>query len=101
MDWLDDYIANQIKWSAATFGKGQRTAGITKHIRKELDEIVNAPADLMEWIDVVILAFDGAWRSGHTPAEIVTALQQKQAINFARSWPASSDPNEPTEHHRT
>ena len=83
-----------------TFGEGQRTVGITKHIRKELDEILENPTDLMEWIDVIILALDGAWRAGYTPRQIVEALDQKQQINFAREWPPNSDPNEPTEHKR-
>jgi hypothetical protein len=37
-----------------------------KHIKKELDdEIAHDPLDLGEWIDVIILGLDGAWRTGH------------------------------------
>jgi hypothetical protein len=36
----------------------------------------------------MILAFDGAWRAGHAPEQIIEALQKKQAKNFARQWPA-------------
>lgn len=75
------------EWSGATFGPGERHIGISDHIRKELDEIARSPYDLSEWIDVVILGLDGAWRAGHEPEAIVNALQEKQAKNEARIWP--------------
>ena len=74
-------------WSEKTFGPGDRTKGVIDHIRKELAEIEAAPGDLEEWIDVIILAFDGAWRSGASPLQIVEALIAKQAKNEARTWP--------------
>ncbi|MCT7342173.1 DUF550 domain-containing protein [Pseudomonas aeruginosa] len=80
-------------WSAsagsasASFGPGSRAAGVVDHIRKELREIEEAPGDLAEWIDVVILALDGAWRTGATPAQIIDALVAKQTKNEARTWP--------------
>lgn len=81
------HLRRQSAWSEKTFGPGSRVAGLIDHIGKELDEIRKAPADLSEWIDVVILALDGAWRSGHTPEQIVAALVAKQAKNEARTWP--------------
>lgn len=84
---LVDYLDHQRAWSERTFGPGPRTGGVIDHIRKELLEIENAPADLTEWIDVVILALDGAWRAGHTSQAIVQALIAKQAKNEARAWP--------------
>lgn len=74
-------------WSTKTFGPGNRTKGVIDHIRKELVEIENNPTDLSEWIDVVILAIDGAWRSGHTVQEIIDAWYAKQAKNESRVWP--------------
>jgi hypothetical protein len=81
-------LARQINFSAHTFGPGERTAGVVDHIRKELAEIeaVNGQ-DLEEWIDVIILAFDGAWRAGFSPANIVAALERKQTKNEGRQWP--------------
>jgi hypothetical protein len=92
------YVDRQQKWSTRTFGPGLRTGGITKHIEQELVEIRDEPDDLFEWCDVVILALDGAWRSGHSPAEIAEALERKQAINFARSWPKPASQDEPSMH---
>lgn len=81
------HISRQREWSTRTFGPGSRTRGITNHIREELVEIEADPTDLVEWVDVIILAIDGAWRSGHEPQEILDALKAKQAVNEARDWP--------------
>lgn len=81
------HLHRQREWSERTFGPGHRTAGVLDHIRKELKEIEESPLDLSEWIDVAILAFDGAWRAGYSPEEIAAALVAKQIKNEARKWP--------------
>lgn len=80
-------LAHQRWWSTATFGPGARLHGVLDHIRKELAEIEADPTDVGEWVDVLILAFDGAWRAGWEPQEIIDALVAKQAKNEARVWP--------------
>ena len=95
---IEEFIKRQIKWSQKTFGEGRRTIGVTDHIRKELDEIIAAPDDLEEWVDVIILAFDGAWRTGHSPREIIKALRDKQLKNLGRQWPDLKDSDVPVEH---
>lgn len=84
---LREHLERQAAWSRDTFGPGPRTKGVIDHITKELAEIAADPTDLTEWIDVVILALDGAWRAGGTPEEIIATLVAKQAKNEARSWP--------------
>ena len=84
---LVSHLIRQKAWSKKTFGPGNRTAGVIDHIKKELIEIENAPGDLEEWVDVIILAFDGAWRSGHSPHEIAAGIAAKQAKNEGRDWP--------------
>jgi hypothetical protein len=81
------HIARHAEWSERTFGPGRRTAGVSDHIRKELKEIAADPDDLEEWVDVIILGLDGAWRTGASPQEIVDAIVAKQAKNERRSWP--------------
>jgi hypothetical protein len=81
------HLHRQRLFSERTFGPGPRTAGVVAHIRKELAEIEAQPADLMEWIDVVMLALDGAWRAGHEPAAIALALATKLTKNELRTWP--------------
>lgn len=97
------HLTRQREWSRETFGPGPRTAGVCDHIRKELAEIEADPGDLREWVDVIILAFDGAWRTGAEPAEIIAAIKAKQARNEARTWPdwRTADPNKAIEHDRT
>jgi len=96
---LIEYLNLQRYWSAMTFGPGLRTIGLTKHIQEELLEIQAEPTDVYEWIDVVILALDGAWRAGYTSEEIVDALVKKQQINLQRKWIPGPE-NEPPKHVR-
>lgn len=97
------HLARQRQWSHATFGPGPRTKGVCDHIRKELAEIEADPADLGEWVDVIILALDGAWRTGAEPQEIIAAVKAKQARNEGRRWPdwRTADPDKAIEHDRT
>lgn len=84
---LVSHLYRQRAFSERTFGPGERTAANLAHIRKELLEIEANPRDLTEWIDVALLAFDGAWRHGGTPESICTALMAKQTKNEGRTWP--------------
>ena len=84
---LVEYLEHQRVWSEKTFGPGERTAGLIDHIQKELKEIAEYPGDLYEWVDVMILAFDGARRVGYTSEEIARGLINKQEINERRMWP--------------
>lgn len=99
---LIQHIRRQRDWSLRTLGPECNPTRTIAHIRKELEEIERDPSDLMEWIDVIILAIDGAHRAGHSPAEIAYSLQYKQRINEARKWPdwRTVDPDNPIEHVR-
>lgn len=81
------HLQRQRAFSEKAFGPGPRTKGITEHIRKELLEIEAAPNDLGEWIDVILLALDGAWRCGGTPDRIIDGIVAKQTKNEGRTWP--------------
>lgn len=96
------HLARQAEFSARTFGPGARVAGVCDHIRKELIEVEASGGDLKEWVDVIILGLDGAWRSGATPQEIIAAIVAKQAKNEARTWPdwRTVDPTKAIEHDR-
>lgn len=96
------HLERQRAWSLRTFGPGQRTAGVIDHIRKELREIEAQPNDLEEWVDLILLAMDGAWRAGHSPEAIALGVDAKQAKNEARNWPdwRTVDPGKAIEHVR-
>lgn len=84
------------------FGPGHRTLGLIQHIKKELKEIKKKPKDVKEWADIVILGFDGAWRSGHTAEEVIQAVKDKWEENMARQWPdwRTAEEGKPIEHIR-
>ena len=84
---IRQFVELQRTFSENTFGPGPRTLGIIQHIRQELIEIDKAPNDIYEWIDVVILALDGAWRVGFTPEQIEEAMRIKLHKNIQRKWP--------------
>lgn len=97
---FEELIDRQIEWSAKTFGSGRKTEPLCRHIEKELAEIRKYPEDLLEWVDVAMLAIDGAWRSGYTSDEIAAAFVVKLRVNMERKWNLPSDPNAPIEHVR-
>jgi hypothetical protein len=84
---LVKHLHRQREFSERTFGPGERTEGVLAHLRKELVEVEAKPHDVTEWVDVVLLALDGAWRHGFTPEEIATAILAKQTENEGRDWP--------------
>jgi dATP/dGTP pyrophosphohydrolase len=96
------HLHRQRQFSRTAFGPGRRTLGIISHIRRELEEILAAPTDLKEWIDVAILSFDGAWRAGHEPTAVASMLVTKQRENEMREWPdwRTGSPDAPIEHQR-
>lgn len=97
------HIHRQREFSERTFGPGKRVNGVTDHIAKELIEVRESDGDLKEWVDVIILGMDGAWRSGATPEQIVEAIVAKQAKNEGRTWPdwRTAPPDTAIEHDRS
>ena len=98
MKFLGEYIERQREWSRRTFGPGRRTEGICKHIESELNEIRESPGNPLEWMDVAILALDGAWRTGMSVEGIITTLQDKQELNFGRKFPFPESEDHMSEH---
>lgn len=84
---LYEYLHRQRRFSEKTFGPGTRAQGVVDHIRKELVEVEQEPGDLKEWIDVVTLALDGAWRAGWSPEQIIHQLNATLTRNENREWP--------------
>jgi hypothetical protein len=97
------HLHRQRDFSLKTFGPGLRTEGVVDHIKKELKEIQADPTDHEEWIDVIILGFDGLLRTGIDPVEAVAEIVAKQTKNEGRDWPdwRKADPNKAIEHDRS
>lgn len=97
------HIFRAKEFSERTFGPGHRTKGVIDHIRKELIEVESSPLDLEEWVDVWMLALDGAWRTGATPEQIIAQIVAKQIKNEGRKWPdwRTADRDKGIEHDRS
>lgn len=96
------HLRRQIEFSLRTFGPGVRTDAVCDHIRKELIEVHESGGSLAEWTDVIILALDGALRTGAAPEKIIEAVVAKQTKNEGRQWPdwRTTDPTKAIEHVR-
>lgn len=97
------HLRRQAAFSERTFGPGKRVDGVCDHIRKELVEVEQSGGSLAEWVDVIILGLEGAWRSGATPEQIVSAIEAKQSKNECRRWPdwRTADTSKAIEHDRS
>jgi len=84
---LFDHLSRQAYFSENTFGPFNGSSGVIDHIKQEIEEIEKQPNDLEEWIDLIILAFDGAMREGYGDEEIIAQLVLKQNKNEKRKWP--------------
>lgn len=106
---MDDFLMTlkqQQSFSVKTFGptNSDRLEGCCKHIEKEVGEVRNGSyIDLEEWIDIMILAADGAMRIGYTPEQVLEAYDEKIAKNMRRTWPdwRSGMAGQPIEHDRS
>lgn len=79
------FLQNKNEWARRTFPTCT-VKGILAHIRLELIEVEKKPDDLEEWVDVILLALDGAHRAGYSPQQVVKELQRKQRVNEDRQW---------------
>ena len=80
-------LQRQQNFSLRAFGENPRLLGIIDHIKKEVVEVEQNPNDAEEWIDIAILALDGAMRSGQSPFNVANALIEKIKKNELRKWP--------------
>lgn len=110
---LQQHLIRQMAFSHATFGPGERTAGVIDHIRKELVEVSEANGEASEWVDVVILALDGLTRRlsyvrgdradpEHVARMACDMIKGKQTRNEGRTWPdwRTAAPEKAIEHVR-
>lgn len=97
------HLHRQKCFSLSAFGPGNRVNGVLDHITKELDEVRAKPDDLSEWVDLMLLAFDGAWRQGFSAQQITAGIEAKQTKNEGRTWPdwRTADPDKAIEHDRS
>lgn len=89
-------------WSRRTFGPAYERGpvGPLKHIKKEVDEALAEPQDIVEYADILILLFDATWRAGFTEQDLLEAANEKLVKIATREYPKVAD-GEVCEHDRT
>lgn len=89
------------KWSQDTFGldKDRGHYGPLLHLKKEVDEVLENPADIIKYADCIFLVYDAARRAGFSYEQLEQACFEKLQINKARAWPKPIS-DQPVEHVR-
>ena len=113
-------LMNEIsEWSDKTFGESQRNPAIVHHLKKEVDELIDALnksnalvyADSigngnfsrtinevkMEYADCFMLLLDSAAHFGMTSEDLIKVTKEKLEINKCRKW-GNPDKNGVVEH---
>lgn len=121
MNELQTLMNNIAEWSDATFGDGQRNPAIVHHLKKEVEELIEALnktdalyADdsvgvgeferqvnrtKMEFADCFMLLLDSAHHFGISSDGLIALTRKKLDINKARKW-GKPDKNGVVEHIR-
>jgi len=100
-------------WSTETFGNKQRNPAILYHLKKEVEELIEALEEpisvefaeyqkqrrraVLEYADCFILLLDSADKFHLTANQILSACIEKLEINKARTW-GEPDANGVIEH---
>lgn len=106
MEKLATLLKEHFEWSTKTFGAERSPIAAIKHLRKEVDELLEAALSgeayslREEMADVFLLLLDATYRSGYTFDQLVDDAQIKLDINKRRVWAVPEDPEEPAEHVR-
>lgn len=61
------------------------------HLTEEVQELIDAPDDKMEWADCMILLIDAAKKAGYDMDDLYQAVQSKMEINKKRKWGAPDE----------
>lgn len=96
---LNRIAVEQSEWSQATFGSDQERGpkGALLHLEKEAREAFEAPGDVTEFADCLLLVLDASRRAGFEPAYLLQQTYHKLQICKQRNWP-KPDGDKPVEH---
>lgn len=89
---LQELMDRISEWSDKTFDAGQRTVPIAHHLKKEVDELIEAlqttnPTQVIdEFADCFMLLFDCASHYGLQAHDIWLFCDRKLEVNKTRKW---------------
>lgn len=94
-------VTTHRNWSDETFGPRSEKGpiGPLKHLKKEVDEVLEDPHEIEEYADLAFLLLDSLHRAGFDCADLDSAMARKMDVLKARVYP-KGDPDEPAEHDR-
>ena len=102
MNKFDQLYKIHEEWSNNAFGlpceRGPQ--GPLKHLLLEVQEALDAPDDLEEYADCLILVLDAARRAGFSKDELIEASILKVRKNEKRQWPKTGS-DEPVLHEKS
>lgn len=89
----------QAIWSQKTFGTDEERGptGALEHLKLEANECIEAPDDIVEYADCLLLLLDANRRAGFGLMELVQAAYDKLQVNKERDW-IVPDGDSPTLH---
>jgi hypothetical protein len=61
--------------------------GVLKHLKKEVDEVLEHPLDITEYADCLLLLLDASRRAGFTLDKLIQSAYDKLQVNKKRVWP--------------
>ena len=90
---LNKFVADRNKFSIQTFGtiEQRNHVGPLMHLKKEIEEVINAPNDRLEWADCFLLLLDAAFRNGYSMQDLIDFGIEKLEINKKRTWTKNKD----------
>lgn len=88
MDRFEEFLDARSQWADETFGTPSERGplGPLRHLKEEVEEVLAAPDDLLEYVDCIFLLFDAARRAGFSYEELLQGCYRKLEINKARKW---------------
>lgn len=94
-------INDHAKWSQETFGSDEERdcIGPLEHLKKEIEEVKQNPADVTEWADMFLLYLDGLRRAGIGFPMMLEVARRKHEHNKTRKWNKAEN-GKPSEHVR-
>ena len=82
-DWLQEQVT---EFADKTFGNPGNPLPPLHHLKGEVDELIEAPNDIYEYADCMILLIQSAMRAGYRMNRLFDACEEKHEINKKRKW---------------
>lgn len=93
VDGFNAFLQERDEFSFNTFGSVEVRTCIypLRHLKKEVQELLDNPDDKMEWADCMLLLLDAARRKGYSIDDLLSFCKEKLAINRKRTWEKQED----------